>query len=67
MVNFIQTIFLQAGRVQLFVLGLALLCLPMASPLQADTLSPIHHTLHIELDPDTHAITGLDTIHLPSS
>jgi aminopeptidase N len=46
---------------------LALLCVAMASPLQATTLTPIHHELHIELNPDTHAITGMDSIHLPPS
>ncbi|MDR4483003.1 MAG: M1 family aminopeptidase [Nitrospirales bacterium] len=62
--SFIQQLFTPARRVPPLALGLALLCLAMANPLQARTLTPIHHALQIELNPDTHAITGLDTIHL---
>ncbi len=47
-----------------FAFWMALLCVAMASPLEANTSSPIHHQLHIELDPDTHAISGLDSVHL---
>ncbi|WNM58391.1 M1 family metallopeptidase [Candidatus Nitrospira allomarina] len=65
--NFIHRIFPQAIRVPLFVLGLIMLCLATANPLQAQGLMPIHHELHIELNPGTHAITGSDTVHLPPS
>jgi aminopeptidase N len=44
-----------------------MLCLATANPLQAQGLMPIHHELHIELNPGTHAITGSDTVHLPPS
>jgi aminopeptidase N len=44
---------------------MALLCVVIARPLEAKTPPPIHHHLHIELDPDTHAISGLDSIQLP--
>jgi len=46
-------------------LWMALLGMAIASPLEAKISPPIHHQLHIELDPDTHAIKGLDRIHLP--
>ncbi|MDH4359560.1 MAG: M1 family aminopeptidase [Nitrospirota bacterium] len=48
------------------VLWMTLLCVATtASPLEANASPPIHHQLHIELDPDTHAITGIDNIQLP--
>ncbi|MGB5052785.1 MAG: hypothetical protein WBO24_00160, partial [Nitrospirales bacterium] len=62
----IYLIFPQAIRVPPFALGF-LLCLAMANPLQAKALMPIHHGLHIELNPDTHAIAGSDTVHLSPS
>ncbi len=65
--SFSHPIFPPAIQVPSVILGLALLCLTMANPLQAHTLEPIHHELLIELNPDTHAITGLDRIHLPPS
>ncbi|MBA3967441.1 MAG: hypothetical protein H0X47_17025, partial [Nitrospirales bacterium] len=65
--SFSHPIFPSVIQVPSFVLGLALLCLTMANPLQAKTLTPIHHELHVELNPDTHAITGLDTINIPPS
>ncbi|MDH3504886.1 MAG: M1 family aminopeptidase [Nitrospirota bacterium] len=65
--SFVYPILPPAIRVSPSFLVLALLCVAMASPLQANTLTPIHHALHIELNPDTHAITGLDSIHLPPS
>ena len=65
--SFSHPIFSPAIQVPSFFLGLALLCLAMANPLQAKTLTPIHHELHIELNPDTHAITGSDTINIPPS
>lgn len=62
----IHQIFRKAIRVPPIVLGV-LLCLAMANPLQAKALMPIHHELHIELNPDTHAIAGSDTLHLSPS
>ena len=47
-----------------FALWMALLSVAFGNPLDANTSSPIHHQLHIELDPDAHTITGLDRIHL---
>lgn len=45
--------------------GMLLLCLALASSLEANSLPPLHHELHIELNPDTHTLTGVDRIHLP--
>lgn len=65
--SFSHPIFPPAIQVPSFILVLAWLCVAMANPLQAKTLPPIHHELQIELNPDTHAITGSDTIHIPPS
>ena len=46
-------------------LWIILLCVATASMVEAKALPPIHHQLHIELNPDTHAMTGSDQIHLP--
>ncbi|GJL59756.1 MAG: peptidase M1 [Nitrospirales bacterium] len=64
--NFIQ-LFPRAIRVPPFAFGWAFLCLALTDPLQGKTLTPIHHALHIELNPDTHSIAGSDTVHLPPS
>jgi aminopeptidase N len=52
------TQFLRSG------LWMALLCMTITSPLEATVAPPIHHELQIELDPGTHAIIGVDHIHL---
>jgi aminopeptidase N len=38
----------------------------MAIPFETYASNHPHHQLRIELDPDTHTISGLDNIHLPS-
>ncbi|HNP60767.1 MAG TPA: hypothetical protein PKM72_08010, partial [Nitrospirales bacterium] len=65
--SFSHPILSPAIQVPSFILALAWLWLASASPLQANPLTPIHHKLEIELNPDTHAMTGLDTINLPPS
>lgn len=51
-------------RFPLLALWMALPGVASASPLEANTSPPLHHQLQIELDPDTHAISGFDSIHL---
>lgn len=63
--GFIHHILASLIRFPQFALWMALLCVAMANPLEASTSPPIHHQLHIDLDPDTHVISGLDRIHLP--
>ena len=67
MLGFMHHVLAPLIRFSPFAFWLALLCVAMVSPLQANTLTSIHHELHITLNPDTHTITGLDTIHLPPS
>jgi hypothetical protein len=65
MSGFIRQFLISVIRFPQFALWMALLCVAMANPLEAGTSPPIHHQLHIELNPDTHAITGSDRIQLP--
>ena len=48
-----------------FPLWIILLCLTTKGIAEATASPHLHHQLHIELNPDTHAMTGEDQIHIP--
>lgn len=46
-----------------FIVG----CLLTTHMTEASTRPSIHHTLAVEIDPETHRLTATDTLHLPKS